>query len=54
MKHYDILIIGAGPGGYVSAEEAAKCGKEPLLKLSTTLVICMLSLIMPALPQQHR
>ncbi|MCU9533449.1 dihydrolipoyl dehydrogenase [Streptococcus sp. CSL10205-OR2] len=28
MKQYDILIIGAGPGGYVAAEEAAKNGKK--------------------------
>lgn len=26
MSNYDILIIGAGPGGYVAAEEAAKSG----------------------------
>ncbi len=28
MKQYDILIIGAGPGGYVAAEEAANNGKK--------------------------
>ncbi|WP_203264448.1 dihydrolipoyl dehydrogenase [Streptococcus uberis] len=28
MKLYDILIIGAGSGGYVAAEEAAKHGKK--------------------------
>ncbi|MGT2906298.1 dihydrolipoyl dehydrogenase [Streptococcus dentiloxodontae] len=27
MKTYDVLVIGAGPGGYVAAEEAAKQGK---------------------------
>lgn len=26
MSHYDVLIIGAGPGGYVAAEEAAEQG----------------------------
>ena len=28
MKHYDVLVIGAGPGGYVAAEEAARLGKS--------------------------
>lgn len=28
MKHYDVLIIGAGPGGYIAAEEAARLGKS--------------------------
>ncbi|KXT77370.1 Dihydrolipoamide dehydrogenase of acetoin dehydrogenase [Streptococcus sp. DD11] len=28
MLVYDILIIGAGPGGYVAAEEAARLGKK--------------------------
>ena len=28
MSVYDILIIGAGPGGYVAAEEAARLGKK--------------------------
>ena len=28
MSQCDILIIGAGPGGYVAAEEAARLGKK--------------------------
>ena len=28
MSVYDVLIIGAGPGGYVAAEEAARSGKK--------------------------
>lgn len=28
MKHYDVLIIGAGPGGYIAAEEAARLRKS--------------------------
>lgn len=28
MKSYDVLIIGAGPGGYVAAEEAAALGNS--------------------------
>ncbi|MEK4253575.1 dihydrolipoyl dehydrogenase [Ureibacillus sp. FSL K6-2830] len=28
MKTYDVLIIGAGPGGYVAAEEAAQLGNS--------------------------
>ena len=28
---YDIIVIGAGPGGYVAAEKAAKAGKKTLL-----------------------
>jgi len=27
-QHYDVLIIGAGPGGYIAAEEAARYGKS--------------------------
>ena len=27
MTHFDLFIIGAGPGGYVAALEAAKLGK---------------------------
>ncbi|WP_408008406.1 dihydrolipoyl dehydrogenase [Pseudalkalibacillus sp. A8] len=26
MKHYDTVVVGGGPGGYVAAEEAAKYG----------------------------
>ncbi|MHA6602524.1 dihydrolipoyl dehydrogenase family protein [Aerococcus urinae] len=26
MAHYDLLVIGSGPGGYIAAEEAAKSG----------------------------
>ncbi len=29
--HYDIAIIGAGPGGYTAADEAAKAGKTVVL-----------------------
>lgn len=28
MRSYDIVVIGAGPGGYVAAEEAARLGKK--------------------------
>ena len=28
MKSYDIIIIGGGPGGYVSAIRAAQLGKK--------------------------
>lgn len=28
MSHYDVLIIGSGPGGYVAAEEAAHLGNS--------------------------
>lgn len=28
MNHYDVLVIGAGPGGYIAAEEAARSGKS--------------------------
>ena len=28
MKNYDILIIGAGPGGYVAAIKAAQLGAK--------------------------
>lgn len=28
MKKYDLIVIGAGPGGYVAALEAAKLGKK--------------------------
>lgn len=28
MANYDLIIIGAGPGGYVAAEEAARLGKK--------------------------
>ena len=28
MAKYDLLIIGAGPGGYIAAEEAARLGKK--------------------------
>lgn len=31
MENYDILIIGAGPGGYETALEAAKRGKKTIL-----------------------
>ena len=29
--HYDIAIIGAGPGGYTAADEAAKAGRTVVL-----------------------
>ncbi|MFD1810359.1 hypothetical protein ACFSHQ_26360 [Gemmobacter lanyuensis] len=28
MSNYDILVIGAGPGGYVAAIRAAQLGKR--------------------------
>lgn len=28
MDHYDVIVIGAGPGGYVGAIHAAQCGKK--------------------------
>ena len=28
MNHFDVLVIGAGPGGYIAAEEAARHGKS--------------------------
>ena len=28
VERYDIVVIGAGPGGYVSAIKAAKLGKS--------------------------
>jgi dihydrolipoamide dehydrogenase len=31
MKKYDLIVIGGGPGGYVAAVEAGKCGKSVLL-----------------------
>ena len=31
MEKYDLLIIGAGPGGYVAALEAAKRGMKVLV-----------------------
>lgn len=31
MKKYDLIVVGAGPGGYVAAEHAAKLGKKVLL-----------------------
>ena len=31
MKTFDLIVIGGGPGGYVAAAEAGKCGKSVLL-----------------------
>ena len=31
MKSYDLIVIGAGPGGYIAAAEAGKHGKSVLL-----------------------
>ncbi|MBC8171704.1 MAG: dihydrolipoyl dehydrogenase [Anaerolineae bacterium] len=31
MTHYDLIIIGAGPGGYIAAERAGAQGKKVLL-----------------------
>ena len=31
MKHYDLIIIGGGPAGYISAERAGALGKSVLL-----------------------
>ncbi len=30
MKHYDVIVIGSGPGGYVAAEHAGKNGLKTL------------------------
>lgn len=30
MKHYDVIVIGSGPGGYVAAEHAGKHGLKTL------------------------
>lgn len=31
MDRYDLVVVGAGPGGYVAAEHAAELGKKVLL-----------------------
>ena len=31
LKHYEIAVIGAGPGGYAAAFRAADLGKQVLL-----------------------
>lgn len=31
MEHYDLIVIGAGPGGYIAAERAGHAGKKVLL-----------------------
>ncbi len=31
MEKYDLIVVGAGPGGYVAAEHAAQLGKKVLL-----------------------
>ena len=31
LKHYEIVVIGAGPGGYAAAFRAADLGKRVLL-----------------------
>ena len=31
LKHYEIVVIGAGPGGYAAAFRAADLGKQVLL-----------------------
>lgn len=42
MEQYDIIVIGAGPGGYVAAVRAAQLGKKVAIiekeKLSVGLV----------------
>lgn len=30
MSQYDVVVIGAGPGGYVAAIRAAQLGLKPL------------------------
>ncbi|EMC40178.1 hypothetical protein SMU94_01240 [Streptococcus mutans 66-2A] len=37
MAKYDLLIIGAGPGGYIAAEEAARLGKKVAVVEKKTL-----------------
>ena len=31
MKHFDIVVVGGGPGGYVAAIKAAQAGKKVAL-----------------------
>jgi dihydrolipoamide dehydrogenase len=31
MEHYDLIVVGSGPGGYVAAERAGELGKRVLL-----------------------
>ncbi len=31
MEHYELIVIGAGPGGYIAAERAGHAGKKVLL-----------------------
>jgi len=31
MERYDLIVVGAGPGGYVAAQQAAELGKKVLL-----------------------
>lgn len=40
MKHYDVIIIGAGPGGIASAIECKKFGIDNILLLEKTDKIC--------------
>ena len=30
-QKYDLLIVGAGPGGYIAAQKAARLGKSVLV-----------------------
>ena len=31
QQHYDMIVIGGGPGGYLAAERAARAGKKTVL-----------------------
>ena len=33
MSQYDVVVIGAGPGGYVAAIRAAQLGFKPLASM---------------------
>ena len=43
MKNYDVIVIGAGPGGYVAAIRCAQLGKKTAIveKYSTLGGTCL-------------